>query len=224
MSKNNAWPRCPHLGLVDDRVLYCTFPNEAHRCYRGGRGVPVSWNKQELLCLSEGYAACPVDHGPSPKRIGRLRQGPYLAALAGVLLLAMLLLAWARSYFDVALTDVEPAGVSSAAQSSAPVEVSPTAADAPPVPDTPAALSVLPTATEPPAATAQPMATAQPTATAATLTPTALQGSPRVHVVAPGETLSTIAPRYGATVDALARANGIADRNFIWYGQRLVIP
>ena len=44
-----------------------------------------------------------------------------------------------------------------------------------------------------------------------------------VHVVRPGENLSTIAARYGTTVAALAQANGIANPNHIYVGQRLTI-
>lgn len=46
----------------------------------------------------------------------------------------------------------------------------------------------------------------------------------RIHVVQPGEALSTIATRYGITTDALARANGIVNPNWIYAGQRLTIP
>lgn len=44
-----------------------------------------------------------------------------------------------------------------------------------------------------------------------------------VHVVRVGENLSSIAARYGTTVSALARANGIANPNHIYVGQRLLI-
>ncbi|HNS02222.1 MAG TPA: LysM peptidoglycan-binding domain-containing protein [Anaerolineae bacterium] len=44
-----------------------------------------------------------------------------------------------------------------------------------------------------------------------------------VHVVRAGENLSSIAARYGVTVAALARANGIANPNHIYVGQRLAI-
>jgi lipoprotein-anchoring transpeptidase ErfK/SrfK len=44
-----------------------------------------------------------------------------------------------------------------------------------------------------------------------------------VHVVRPGENLSSIAARYGTSVAALARANGIANPNHIFVGQRLTI-
>ncbi|MBW3580598.1 MAG: LysM peptidoglycan-binding domain-containing protein, partial [Actinobacteria bacterium] len=45
-----------------------------------------------------------------------------------------------------------------------------------------------------------------------------------VHTVAPGETLSGIAARYGVTVRELAEANGIGDVNRIPVGKRLAIP
>lgn len=44
------------------------------------------------------------------------------------------------------------------------------------------------------------------------------------HVVAPGETLFSIATRYGATVDALASANGLQPPFIIQPGQYLNIP
>jgi LysM repeat protein len=44
------------------------------------------------------------------------------------------------------------------------------------------------------------------------------------HIVRRGETLSSIASRYGVTVSALMAANGLRSPNFIWVGQRLRIP
>jgi len=46
----------------------------------------------------------------------------------------------------------------------------------------------------------------------------------RVHVVQRGDTLYSIARRYGTTVQAVMNANGLTNRNFIWVGQRLTIP
>ncbi|MCK4314675.1 MAG: LysM peptidoglycan-binding domain-containing protein, partial [Anaerolineae bacterium] len=45
-----------------------------------------------------------------------------------------------------------------------------------------------------------------------------------IHVVGWGETLFSIARRYGVSVDAICAANGIADPTRIYAGQRLVIP
>jgi LysM repeat protein len=53
---------------------------------------------------------------------------------------------------------------------------------------------------------------------------TPVTGSGTIHVVAAGETLAIIAARYGTTWSAIAAANGLANANFIYSGQRLVIP
>ena len=45
-----------------------------------------------------------------------------------------------------------------------------------------------------------------------------------IHVVGWGETLFSIARRYGTSVDAICAANGIADPTRIYAGQRLTIP
>ena len=44
------------------------------------------------------------------------------------------------------------------------------------------------------------------------------------HIVQRGETLSSIARRYGVSVQAIINANGIRNPNFVWVGQRLRIP
>jgi len=45
-----------------------------------------------------------------------------------------------------------------------------------------------------------------------------------VHVVGYGESLTSIALRYGTTVWAIASANGLSNPNFVYSGQRLKIP
>lgn len=45
-----------------------------------------------------------------------------------------------------------------------------------------------------------------------------------IHVVEWGETLFSIARRYGTSVDAICATNGIADPTHIYAGQRLLIP
>jgi LysM repeat protein len=54
--------------------------------------------------------------------------------------------------------------------------------------------------------------------------PTAGAQSQTVHVVQTGENVSSIALRYGTTVEAIAQANGLFDPDSIQIGQRLVIP
>jgi N-acetylmuramoyl-L-alanine amidase len=45
-----------------------------------------------------------------------------------------------------------------------------------------------------------------------------------IVVVAPGQSLTAIAARYGTTVSALAHANGLANPNHVLAGSKLVIP
>ncbi|MBX3015723.1 MAG: LysM peptidoglycan-binding domain-containing protein [Caldilineaceae bacterium] len=45
-----------------------------------------------------------------------------------------------------------------------------------------------------------------------------------IHVVQPGEGLLQIARRYGVSMSSLVATNGIANSNYIYTGQRLVIP
>lgn len=47
---------------------------------------------------------------------------------------------------------------------------------------------------------------------------------PRMHTVQPGDTLYRLALRYGTTIYAIAQANYIANINFIYVGQKLIIP
>ncbi len=55
-------------------------------------------------------------------------------------------------------------------------------------------------------------------------TPSAHAQGITYHVVRPGENLSTIAARYGVSVQTLASYNGIRNWNFLRAGQRLAIP
>jgi LysM repeat protein len=46
----------------------------------------------------------------------------------------------------------------------------------------------------------------------------------RIHIVQPGETLGSIASRYGISYQQLARHNGMSNPNLVRVGQRLRIP
>jgi LysM repeat protein len=48
--------------------------------------------------------------------------------------------------------------------------------------------------------------------------------NPTVHIVQRGDTLYSVARRYGTTVNAIVQANGLRNSNWIYVGQRLVIP
>jgi LysM repeat protein len=56
------------------------------------------------------------------------------------------------------------------------------------------------------------------------LVPPVAAASPGFVVVTWGDTLYAVAARNGTSVDALVRANGLPNPNFIYAGQRLVVP
>ncbi len=58
------------------------------------------------------------------------------------------------------------------------------------------------------------------------LLPVAAMAAPpsTVHIVREGETLSAIAAKYSVTVADIVKANGLANPDFIWVGQRIRIP
>ncbi len=83
----------------------------------------------------------------------------------------------------------------------------------------------LPTNTPLPTATPVPSPTPVPAATTtAADTPTPISPAVTVHVVRPGDTLLSLAAEYGASANALALANALADPNVILVGQRLLVP
>ncbi len=85
-----------------------------------------------------------------------------------------------------------------------------------------------------PAPTVQAIRVTQPTAVAGTTrraesepaapAVAAGRGGANVYLVRTGDTLSTIASRHQVTVEAIARANGLGDRDFIRVGQTLRLP
>jgi len=48
--------------------------------------------------------------------------------------------------------------------------------------------------------------------------------NPTVHVVSRGDTLYSVARRYGTTVNAIVRTNGLRNPNWIYVGQKLIMP
>ena len=92
---------------------------------------------------------------------------------------------------------------------------------------TPVPTQVSPAVTTPTASSGrsgrEPTDTALPLPPPDTATPT-ITPTPVVHVVERGDTLQAIAFDYGVGLDALQRANGIENPQFLQVGQKLVIP
>jgi LysM repeat protein len=80
----------------------------------------------------------------------------------------------------------------------------------------------------PPVPASTPVAVATDTATPASALPTMTftpgPGAPTIYRVQAGDTLLTIASRFGVTVEAIMAANGLENANFIQTGQELLIP
>jgi|GEM_PF-5918100 len=88
-------------------------------------------------------------------------------------------------------------------------------------PPRPASSAGVPAAAPPRPASSAGVPAAAPPRPAPTATPAPAAGT---HIVARGETLSSIAARYGTSVSALARLNHLDDPDKITEGDRLAIP
>lgn len=97
----------------------------------------------------------------------------------------------------------------------------PTSAQPPTATQAPTAQMLPPSPTLPPAPTLPPSATLTPTGSPSA---TAAAGAPVIYRVKAGDTLWTIATRYGITVSALAQANGLSTTAVLHVGQTLTIP
>ncbi len=216
---------CPWFGLADDPGSRFAFVAAEHRCYAGSRARPVDLGHQAGFCLGEAYPTCPryrpwgpgTETSPGvptlPVVPARAADRPRRTAIAVIALLLVAIVAIVAGAAILARGGIGavPGGSSPAAGIGATVAPSPTATPTPgPTPSPTATPTPAPTATPEPTATVRPTPTPAPT--------------PRIHVVARGDTLTAIAARYGVSLKALERANGIKNPSLIRVGQRLVIP
>jgi LysM repeat protein len=72
--------------------------------------------------------------------------------------------------------------------------------------------------------TPTPTTTTTPWIPTPTATPTLAPGQQIIYIVRTGDTLYSIARRFGVSLEALMQANGINNPNYIQAGQRLIIP
>nr|NIN63565.1 DUF1616 domain-containing protein [Anaerolineae bacterium]NIN93902.1 DUF1616 domain-containing protein [Anaerolineae bacterium]NIQ76935.1 DUF1616 domain-containing protein [Anaerolineae bacterium] len=103
--------------------------------------------------------------------------------------------------------------------SGAPIRAETPPPAAPPTPDISQTAEVSPSPAPAPQATPPPSPSASPTGG-----PTSTPVGRTVHIVQPGETLSSIARLYGVAYEAIMYANGLEDPNLIEVGQELTIP
>lgn len=143
--------------------------------------------------------------GDLPVAAGR---GGGQALLVGLMVLAFLVLVIARTTAPSQAPPATP-GASIVIAASPTTRLSPT-----PVPTASPSLAT--------GGSPAPSGTAGPTPVATPVSPRPSTG--RSYTVRSGDTLSGIAARFGTTVEAIARANGISNPRLIRVGQVLVIP
>ena len=241
-------PTCPYLGLPDDDRTHFSFADPAHRCHVKAKLVPIDLGHQGSFCLTPQFPACkryipprtlgaaaerpvpvPVaaDDTPAvapvapvttattatkgawmpPTDPGKGRGVGRAAGLVAVLVvLALVALIGAGSITDL----VSGSAATGTPQSSVAVSTPPTAKTQPTVSTSTEAPTVAPT--QAPASDAA--ATSAPTPSA----------TPTIYVVARGDSLLSIAAKFGVTLKAIRKVNDIADPNHILVGQKLVIP
>ncbi len=237
-------PVCPYLGLTDDPQTHFAFPSSAQRCHASRRPAAIEGAKQARDCLTEAHVACSRYH-PPVARAGAATAGAATAGAATVSLAALqasaphrpgarpsgrrsvntiviVILAVAAAIAGIAIgwrlagtlnTGAVVSGGSPAAGASA---APASASTAPPSP--------APSLTPSPSPSLPPSPTPTPTLLRSPSRPPSATPALLTHQIKRGETLTIIAARYGVTVAALQKANGITDPNLIFVGQILVIP
>ena len=223
---------CPHLRVAAGQWRYVD-PSRDHVCAAEVIAVPVGLEAQRRLCLGiprdcERFrsadearrvvapiwprrpiartAPVVIDRGRRPIGVPHVaeRRTVGQAALALVMLLAVAALIFART-----------GGPGTGGTGTVPTLT-------PGVGSSPSSLpSVAPSPTQMPTPTPVSTATAKPTRTPR---PSATPAATRTYRVRSGDTLSSIAARFGTTVKILRALNGISDPSLIRTGQVLKIP
>ena len=229
-------PSCPLLGLLDDQSSRFSYSSVGHRCYAAGRPRTIDLSHQGSFCLVATYPECPRYRAAAASR----RPGaaaPEASGIAPGRVRAEAGVPGAPGTLGASGVPEGP-GASGEPGRQRPGRTSPRLRIAAII----IAVAVLAGATylgSPAivdwlrqvgagmgAASTSPFTPppATPTPTAMTTPRPSQAAPPLVHVVVRGETLNAIAARYGITLAALEKANGIKDPNLIYVGQRLVIP
>jgi LysM repeat protein len=226
---------CPYL-LVATGHWRNAEPSRDHVCTTEAEVIPVGLETQRRLCFGEhtgcrryqdavaAYeAAVPlvplrpiarttpvvVDRGRAPLPIPRVTDRRTL----GQALLALVMIAAVTALLVARLGGPAPGpGASGGPGASVPGVglASPTPTATP---------RSTPSSTPRPTPTATPRSTPSSTPTAKPSTPTG-----RTYTVQPGDTLSSIAARFGTTVKVLQKLNGITNASLIHPGQVLKLP
>jgi LysM repeat protein len=215
---SDALEACPHLRSVDG-PWHAATPSRAHRCALLGSGRPTL-ERQRLHCLGSAHVTCPTwleEHGEG----GVGRPGPFVATAPVVLEGPGIALSAERSVRRLAgpvTVAVAAVALGAFLLARGPFAPGSSGDGAPGVTATPISLATPAPATPAPA-TPVPVATPAPATPAPTVTPRRT-----TYKVKRGDTLASIAERFGTTTRKLARLNGIDDPSLIRVGQVLDLP
>jgi nucleoid-associated protein YgaU len=226
---------CPFL-VAEGGRWRALEPSRDHRCtaVAGADAVPVEIQRRRCLrpehVTCSAYLAARANEAAAPAPAGRRRfvattpvvverarrglgGGPSLPVgralrIGGVVVVAVAVVAFAAARW--------PFGSAGIAGASPSPMATPTASSRPSPSATPLATALAsPTPAQTPAATRTPRPARSPRPTAV---------ATRTYTVRPGDTLSGIAAKFGTTVEAIARLNGITNTRIIRSGQVLKIP
>lgn len=223
---------CPLLTLAGNARVVAASPDAAHRCAAGASLAPVERAHQTRFCLGGGYETCErfrthvAEHGPvGPTWAATAPDATFVStrvvveSTPRVTLAAPVRRGWLWAVIAVALVlagiAVAMMGLGGFGPGSSP---SPTADSSPsPLP------SVAPSPSTEPSSTVEPSPSVVPTPTPVVTPTPAPAATPVTYIVQAGDTLNSIAARFGTTAQAIMAANGLTS-DLIHPGQVLVIP
>jgi LysM repeat protein len=225
---------CPFLGLADDPETRAAYPRTDHICtLPAAAALTLGW--QRSFCLASQHTECRYFQDGCWPRTQFTRTGQRRRLVASIVGAGCVALAASALYVDhhnnadnaataaptaVTATSVVVAlGTATPAATSAPTARATVAPTARPLPPT---RTAIPGVTPTPPPTAVPTLAESPTAAVAppSATPTVTQ----VYVVVDGDTVESIAARFGVTTTALLELNPLIDPDIIIPGQELVLP
>jgi LysM repeat protein len=235
---------CPYLALASDHRSVVDGYDADHRCHALAPPAELDRVRQATICLLEAHRECerflearhlaaaglPNVPRPAPDAfLPRTRlvlegDGRHRAAADafGPARRRRWALAGAAAALGVTVVASAAAGGIDAVFGGGPGSSASPSATSPASPSATAEPTSSPTAVPTTAPTPLPTTIPTPQPTPA---PTPTQApAQQTYVVAAGDTLSSIAARFGVTVQALMAANDIADPNALSIGQVLVIP